>query len=138
MYLFPKDENEKEKWIEAVPNANLRVSKDIVVCALHWPSGFEDIKVNGKSRPKDPPSIWPGVPSSQTPTASKPCSSTRSIEEDQPSEFLSSDKVTFTSLKENLLKSQGESLVHLSCFIYRRDTLCSISAVFDWSISFPC
>ena len=116
MYLFPKDEKEKEKWIEAVPNANLRVSKDIVVCALHWPSGFEDIKVNGKSRPKDPPSIWPGVPSSQTPTASKPCSSTRSIEEDQLSEFLSSDKVTFTSLKENL-KNQRESLVHLSCFI---------------------
>ena len=104
MYLFPKDEKEKEKWIEAVPNANLRVSKDIVVCALHWPSGFEDIKVNGKSRPKDPPSIWPGVPSSQTPTASKPCSSTRSIEEDQLSEFLSSDKVTFTSLKDSLLK----------------------------------
>ena len=145
MYLFPKDEKEKEKWIKAVPNANLRVSKDIVVCVLHWPSGFEDIKVNGKSRPKDPPSIWPGVPSSQTPTASKSqrptkkaCSSTRSIEEDQLSEFLSSDKVTFTSLKENLLKSQGESLVHLSCFIYRRDTLCSISAVFNWSISFPC
>ena len=143
VYLFPKDEKEKEKWIKAVPNANLRVSKDIVVCALHWPPGFEDIQVNGKSRPKDPPSIWPGVPSSQTRTASKPqrptkkaCSSTRSIEEDQLSEFLSSDKVTFTSLKENLLKSQGESLVHLSCFIYRRDTLCSVSAVFNWSISF--
>ena len=143
VYLFPKDEKEKEKWIKAVPNANLRVSKDIVVCALHWPSGFEDIQVNGKSRPKDPPSIWPGVPSSQTRTASKPqrptkkaCSSTRSIEEDQLSEFLSSDKVIFTSLKENLLKSLEESLVHLSCFIYRRDTLCSISAVFNWSISF--
>ena len=49
VYLFPKDEKEKEKWIKAVPNANLRVSKDIVVCALHWPSGFEDIQVNGKS-----------------------------------------------------------------------------------------
>ena len=35
VYLFPKDEKENEKWIKAVPNANLRVSKDIVVCVLH-------------------------------------------------------------------------------------------------------
>ena len=26
--------------IKAIPNANLRVSKDIVVCALHWPLGL--------------------------------------------------------------------------------------------------
>ena len=100
VYRFPKDEPEKEKWIKAIPNANLRVSKDTVVCALHWPPGFEEIKVNGKSRPKDLPSIWPGVPHSQVPTSSlsprptkkKACSSTRSIEEGQLSEFLSSDK----------------------------------------------
>ena len=35
MYCFPKDEVEKRKWIKAVPNANLRVSKDTAVCALH-------------------------------------------------------------------------------------------------------
>ena len=57
VYRFPKDETEKEKQIKAVPNANLRVSKDTVVFALHQPSGFEEIKVNGKSRPKDLPSI---------------------------------------------------------------------------------
>ena len=31
---FPKDEIEKEKWIKAIPNTNLRESKDTVVCAL--------------------------------------------------------------------------------------------------------
>ena len=67
--VFPKNKTKKEKWIRAIPNANLRVSKDIVVCALHWPSGFEEIKVNGKSRLKDLPSIWPGVPSSQVATS---------------------------------------------------------------------
>ena len=41
MHRFPKDETEKEKWIKAVPNANLRVSKDTVVCAS---SGLEEIK----------------------------------------------------------------------------------------------
>ena len=79
VYRFPKDEREKEKWIKAVPNANLRVSKDNVDCALHWPSGFEEIKVNGKSRPKDPPSIWPGVPSIQVPTSSPPPRPTKSV-----------------------------------------------------------
>ena len=39
VYRFPKDETEKEKWIKAIANANLRVSKDTAVCALHWPSG---------------------------------------------------------------------------------------------------
>ena len=52
--------------------------------------------------------IWEGVPSTQTPTSSTPprpttkaCSSTRSIEEDQLSDFFGSDKVTFTSLKDD-------------------------------------
>ena len=45
-------------------NAKIRVSKNAVVCALHGQSRFKEIKVNGKSRPKDPPSIRPGVPSS--------------------------------------------------------------------------
>ena len=52
--------------------------------------------------------IWEGVPSTQTPTSSTPprpttkaCSSTHSIEEDQPSDFFGSDKVTFTSLKDD-------------------------------------
>ena len=62
----------KKNGLKLIPNANLRVSKDTVVCALHWPSGFEEIKVNGKSRPKDPPSIWPGVPSGQVPKSSPP------------------------------------------------------------------
>ena len=31
MHRFPKDETEKEKWINAILNANLRVTKDTVV-----------------------------------------------------------------------------------------------------------
>ena len=79
VYRFPEDETEKEKWIKAVPNANLRVTRDTVVCELHQPSGFEEIKVNGKSGPKDLPSIWPGVPSSQVPTSSPPTRPTKKL-----------------------------------------------------------
>ena len=46
-----KKKNELKLYIH---NANLRVIKDTVVCALHWPSDFEEIKVNGKSRPNVP------------------------------------------------------------------------------------
>ena len=35
VYRFPEDETEKEKWIKAVPNANLRVTRDTAVCELH-------------------------------------------------------------------------------------------------------
>ena len=53
VHRFPKDETEKEKWINAILNANLRVTKDTVVCALHWPSGFEEIKnLFQKARPR--------------------------------------------------------------------------------------
>ena len=79
VYRFSKDETKKEKWIKATHNPNLRVSKDTAVFALHRPSGFEEIKVNGKSRPKDPPSIWPGVPSIQVPTSSPPPRPTKSV-----------------------------------------------------------
>ena len=48
VYCFPKAATEKKR-IKAIPNANLTVSIDTVVCALHWPSGFVEIKVNGKS-----------------------------------------------------------------------------------------
>ena len=51
VHRFPEDETEKEKWIKAIPNVNLRISEDTVACALHWPSSFEEIKVNGKSWP---------------------------------------------------------------------------------------
>ena len=74
---FPKDKTEKEKWIKAIPDDNLRVSKDTVVCAFHWPSGFKEIKVNGTFQPKEPPSIWPDIPSSQVLTSSPPPQSTK-------------------------------------------------------------
>ena len=143
--IVSQNMKQKKKWIKAIPNANLRVSKDTVVCALHWPSGFEEIKVNGKSRPKDPPSIWPGVPSSQVPTSCPPprptkkaSSSIRSVEEHELSEILSSDKVTFKSLKENLLKKSEGILSTFVMFYYRIYILCSISAIFKWSTSFSC
>ena len=57
VYRFPRGETEKERWIKALRNANLRESKDSVVSAFHWPSCFTEIKVNGNI---SPPLICPG------------------------------------------------------------------------------
>ena len=93
-------------------------------------------KSQWKITTKDPSSIWPSVPSSQVTTPStaprptkKACSSTRSIEEDQISEFLSN----VTSLNENVFKNQRESLVYLSCFIIE-DTLCVQSQQYIYGV----
>ena len=39
--------------MKAIHHVNLRVTKDTVVCALHWPSGFEEIEnLFQKDRPR--------------------------------------------------------------------------------------
>ena len=68
VYRFPKARDERERWKNVVPNANLNVTDNTVVCRLHWPSSCEKVVVRGKQRPKHPPSVWPGVSQSQIPT----------------------------------------------------------------------
>lgn len=43
VYRFPTDESERKAWISAIPNANLSITNDTVVCELHWPSDFETV-----------------------------------------------------------------------------------------------
>ena len=54
-------DRDREQLIKSVSNANLNVT---VICQQHWPSNFDNIEVHGKILPKNPPSVWPGVPSS--------------------------------------------------------------------------
>ena len=115
VFRFPSDESDKNAWISAIPNDKLVVSKDTVVCELHWPSGFETITVRGKQRPKHPPSVWPNVPPSQIPTPAPPLRSTkrsscseRNKAEDQLAAFLTSDNVTFADMKDKLLANERD------------------------------
>ena len=61
---FPKDKDERERWILAMPNekGSLERLKDIYVCESHF--DCEWISVRGGKRPKEPPSIFKGVPKS--------------------------------------------------------------------------
>ena len=72
VYRFPKDENERERWCKAVPNADLKVTDNTVICEEHWPEHFEKISFYGKLRPKNPPSVWKGIPKCQIPSIPPP------------------------------------------------------------------
>ena len=107
---FPNDPGDRKKWIRAVPY----MSEDDfngykcppVLCAKHWPSDFETTKsVNGKIRPKHPPTVFPGVPSSEIPTpeplprpTKRASFEVRTTLEDQMGKFLEADRLSNESL----------------------------------------
>ena len=112
-FRFPKDPSEREAWAKCIPNDNLRVTDNTVVCVLHWPPGYETIKKNGKERPKFPPSVWSNIPASQVPTPAPPprrtsrsLSSVRNRQDDELQAFLASDNADFSEMKEQLLASK--------------------------------
>ena len=110
VFRLPSHDDEREKWVKAVLNANLTINSNTVICELHWPPNFEVVKVRGgKIRPKNPPSVWPNVPLSQIPTASAPgrtttrtSSNVRNVKNDELEAFLLKDQVSFSTLKEEL------------------------------------
>ena len=124
VYRLPKTEEERESWIKVIPNANFKVTNDTVICNLHWPHDFEKIEKNGKLRPKNPPSIWPGIPSSQLPTVPPPerktnktsCSK-RNEKSDKLSAFIEKDIVVFTILRDDLLSGKRTFLTKTTTFV---------------------
>ena len=62
------EREERERWKKAIPRDNIPDSLETVVCEKHFPPGYATVKAGGRERPKDPPSIFPGIPSSMIPT----------------------------------------------------------------------
>ena len=105
VFRLPKDKDERERWMKAIPRDNIPDSADTVVCIKHFPDGFETVSVKGRLRPKNPPSIFSNLPKSLVPTpvplartTFRSSSSVRSVESDQLEEFLQKDIVSFDSL----------------------------------------
>ena len=128
IYHFPKKTREREQWIKSVANANLNVTNNTVICQQHWPSNLDTIEVHGKMCPKNPPSVWPGVLSSQIPTSSavqRNIKNTSSIVRnhiaDELNAFLELDKINYTNLKENQLNN-------------KKDFVCPVVAFWDENI----
>ena len=113
VYRFPSDNVEPEKWIKAIPNSNLVVTKYTVICELRWPPNFDTVIVRGgKRRPKNPPSIWLGITLSQIPTANpterttkRSLSGIRSTLDDELDTFLTRDKANFCDIKNKFINS---------------------------------
>ena len=101
VFRLPSDKMERERWLKVIPRDNIPDSKDSSVCEIHWPKGYSTIRVHGKVRPRDPPSIFPGVPKSmipRPPSKPRPTSKTslkvRGKKEDELTSFLQKDKIT--------------------------------------------
>ena len=54
VFRLPKDKDERERWMKAIPRDNIPDSADTVVCIKHFPDGFETVSVTGRLRPKKP------------------------------------------------------------------------------------
>ena len=88
-------------WVKAIPRDNIpENSNNTVVCSKHFPPNFPTIKVKGRERSRDLPSIFKDIPKSLIPTKPpskrktvKAASSVRTSKEDELSTFLEFDKI---------------------------------------------
>ena len=112
VYRFPKDKDERERWKNTIPRDNIPDHPDTVVCSQHWPADTPMIKFYGKLRPKNPPSIFPGIPKSMIPTpppdqrkttTQKTLPSNRNIIPDEIDLFMAKDVIGFGELKEKFV-----------------------------------
>lgn len=108
VYRFPRDESDKQRWIDSLPNANFKWSKDSVVCEKHWPVGYATKNAQGGHvRPVDPPSVF-DVPASCVPTPPprlRSTGNTLSVRNSQPDElqkFLQLDKFSLDKFADEI------------------------------------
>ena len=102
-YKLPQNNEDKKKWIAAIPRANLVVSKYMAVFRKHWRKNATFVCVYGKQRPKDQPSVSPDIPASCLRSAQKNIprttkqnlSSARKHAEDAMKIVLEQDKLDF-------------------------------------------
>ena len=77
VFILPKDQLERSRWIQAIPRDNILNSFNTVVCENHWPSGYENVLSYGRHRPKSPPCVFLCVPKSVIPTQTEPRSTNK-------------------------------------------------------------
>ena len=53
--------------MKAMPHTKITTVQDSVICEKHWPESYPAVSIKRRTRPKDPPSVWPDVPPSCVP-----------------------------------------------------------------------
>jgi hypothetical protein len=117
VYRFPRNVEQRQRWISTLPNRNFVWSNDSVICEKHWPVGYTTRKVQGGHvQPVDLPSVFPNVPASCLPTPLPPARSEkntltiRNAQADEMVEFLERDKFTVEKLVGILLADRDDLL----------------------------
>ena len=149
MYKLPRQEDDQQKWMNALPpwEGFVIKPKTLYICERHWPPGTPmKTTPGGFTRPEVPPSIFPNVPPSCLPTP-KPSPRQQKDPNQHLYHFLKKDKITsfvdFTPEKQlkqefnNVFVSRSEdkfSCVFMSedcresigtIIVHNRPTLCS-------------
>lgn len=103
-FLLPRSKDEKRRWLSIIPRDNIPESQNTVVCEKekHWPANYKTVKVFGKDRPFEPPSIFENIKHSLLRTSSSivrprntesALAEVRSILPDELSIFEDNDKI---------------------------------------------
>ena len=106
VFRLPQNKEDLQLWMKSLPFKNLNFSSNSVICVKHWPENYAVRGRGNQERPAQPPSVWPGVPSSCVPTPQPPPRPTkrasftvRAVEPCQLENFLAMDNVTFSGKK---------------------------------------
>ena len=112
VYRFPKDLEEKRRWIKSLPNvlSEDKVTRNMCLCALHFPPDVP-MKQAGKYQvPAEPPSIFNNVRKSccgLTPdkprTTTKCLSSARNVDIDEMAAFKERDHLKSNAFYETIM-----------------------------------
>ena len=121
-----RHEYDYNQWVRMIPRDPEEITENTRVCESHWPKGYATVKIHGKSRPENPPTVFSGINASKLPTPPPPkrttkraLTSERSILEDQLAEFLESDKIpSFASLCEKIREKKNEFQVACPVTMY--------------------
>ena len=78
VFRLSRDKSEYSRWMKAMPHTNIITTQDSVICEKHWPESYPTVSIKERTRPKYPPSVWPGVPPSCVPRPTPAPRSTKS------------------------------------------------------------
>ena len=71
VFRLTKNPIEREAWAKVIPTISNLTSKEVVICEMHF-ENKEKIKVKGRERPKNPPTVLNCVQPSLVPTKKSP------------------------------------------------------------------
>lgn len=112
-YGFPEHEGDRQSWLRALPNdpRTIKVTKNIAVCAAHWPPDVQLKTVQRHTYPAVPPTIFSeeipkscfASPPPPPRTTTKSSSSARNPDIDQTAVFVKQNYFSYFEFDEEFV-----------------------------------